>query len=182
MRRPVPRADVQPGRSPTVHRLRGRRHALWAFRSGKELWHQPGHGRGAFRRTAKHWSAAAGAGPFTFLDPATGKAHFVVAAAGRDIIDDVTFSPDGRLLATCHHDATIRLRDPKDGRELKCLKAHKEVVWEISFSPDGKWLLSTGCDHSVRLHEVVTGQEVLRLDGHEGRVYHGRSDRTAKRR
>ena len=147
---------------------------LWDLSSGKELWHQPGHGRGAFAPDGKTLVSGGWGRPLSFLDPATGKLRFAVAAAGRDIIDDIAFSPDGRLLATCHHDATIRLRDPKDGRELKCLKAHKEVVWEISFSPDGKWLLSTGCDHSVRLHEVVTGQEVLRLDGHEGRVYHGR--------
>jgi WD40 repeat protein len=49
----------------------------------------------------------------------------------------VSFSPDGKTLATASGDNTVKLWNLQ-GEELKTLKGHSNRVNSVSFSPDGK--------------------------------------------
>ncbi|KAM3101763.1 TIR domain-containing protein, partial [Phormidesmis sp. 146-20] len=53
------------------------------------------------------------------------------------IVWSVSFSPDGKTIATGSHDRTVKLWDLQ-GRELQTLKGHGGSVKSVSFSPDGK--------------------------------------------
>jgi WD40 repeat protein len=70
-----------------------------------------------------------------------------------DEVFDVSFSPDGKLIATASDDKTIRLWN-LDGKEIKKLEGHNERVLGVTFSPDGKKLASASFDKTVKLWEM----------------------------
>jgi WD40 repeat protein len=63
----------------------------------------------------------------------------------------VTFSPDGRTLASASIDRTVRLWDPATGQPIATLFGHTELVTSAAFSPDGHTLATASRDGTVRL-------------------------------
>jgi WD40 repeat protein/tRNA A-37 threonylcarbamoyl transferase component Bud32 len=59
-------------------------------------------------------------------------------------VTGVAFRPDGRQVATCSADATIRLWDVLTGTQQTVLRGHSGTVSCVAFHPDGWCLLSGG--------------------------------------
>ncbi len=81
----------------------------------------------------------------------TGKEVCVLKASKP--ITQVTFSPDGKLLATVSRSREIQVWDAREGKELLRLPGS-----EAAFSPDGK-LLAGGFDGGVAIWDVDMGRE-----------------------
>jgi WD40 repeat protein/DNA-binding SARP family transcriptional activator len=77
---------------------------------------------------------------------------------------DLSFSPDGRLLAAANLDGTATVWHLASGERRLTLPIGGLVV-AVAFSPDGKRLASAGLDNTARLWDVSTGREVLVLTG-----------------
>ena len=85
-----------------------------------------------------------------------------------ETVISLSFSPDGRTLASGSHDNTIRLWDVATGAARgKPLAGHTDSVSSVAFSPDGKTLASGSDDKTIRLWDVSTGVSKGRpLAGH----------------
>jgi WD40 repeat protein len=90
----------------------------------------------------------------------------------------LSFSPDGRFLASGDSGGTIRLFDPATGKELRQIDGPRPpgpesayVIGAIAFSPDGRTLAAGYSDREVRLWEVASGGErACYSDGHRSGV------------
>jgi WD40 repeat protein len=89
----------------------------------------------------------------------------------RSSVDAVMFSPDGRRLASCSMDETVRLWDADTGAALHTLEGHSDSVNAVTFSPDGRRLASCSRDETVRLWDADTGAALHTLEGHDDSVY-----------
>jgi hypothetical protein len=82
----------------------------------------------------------------------------------------ITFSPDGRLLATASYDGTARLWDPATGGHLRTLTGHTRQVSGVAFSPDGRLLATASEDTTARLWDPATGDCLRTFTSHTDMV------------
>ncbi len=84
----------------------------------------------------------------------------------------LSWSPDGRLLATAGQDTLVTVWDTRQWRKLRVLKGHGVKIWTVAFSPDGSTLASGGdiADPQLRLWDVATWSERRVIRAHTSSV------------
>ena len=86
-------------------------------------------------------------------------------------VESVSFSSDGRTLASGSYDNTIHLWDVVTGKALRTFTGHTDSVRSVSFSSAGQTLASGSSDRTVRLWDVGTGRVLRTFTGHTQDVY-----------
>ncbi|MFS0513178.1 hypothetical protein ACEYW6_00330 [Nostoc sp. UIC 10607] len=86
----------------------------------------------------------------------------------QDIVRGVSFSPDGKTIATASQDGTARLWT-LNGQLLQELKGHQDIVRGVSFSPDGKTIATASSDNTARLW-TLNGKLRQEFKGHKRSV------------
>lgn len=90
--------------------------------------------------------------------------HYTLAQHSGDVVA-VTYSPDGKLLATAGSDKKVILWEAGTGKELMTLNGHSQGLEDIAFSPDGRYLATASDDKSVKLWNPLNGQELRSFTG-----------------
>jgi WD40 repeat protein len=92
-------------------------------------------------------------------------------AQGMGTIFDLTFSPDGKLLAAGGTDGQVHLWEVATGRKLFLLTGHDGWVRTLCFSNDGRYLASGSGDRTIRVWDINNGQCLHILTGHQDIVW-----------
>lgn len=113
------------------------------------------------------WNVATGKHQSIYIDPVILK----IETDGSKIYEwpavfALSFSSDGKTLATGHRDSTVRLWNIETMKVKTILKGHTDFVNSVRFSPDGKTLISGSWDKTVRVWDVTTGEHKTTLTGH----------------
>jgi WD40 repeat protein len=105
----------------------------------------------------RHWVAAAawdvgGVGATIHVwDAVSGAELHVIHQTAGETVWSISFSPDGRRLASAGYDAKVKIWDTESGLELLTLAGHTSWIWTMSFSPDGRRILSGSRDRTIRI-------------------------------
>jgi hypothetical protein len=90
-------------------------------------------------------------------------------------VNDVRFSPDGKLLAVAGGQPSVRgdlrLFQAGNWKLLATLAGHEDVVASVAFSADGKRLASASFDKTVRLWDTASRKTAQTLTGHSDFVH-----------
>jgi WD40 repeat protein len=82
----------------------------------------------------------------------------------------ISYSPDGKRLASTARDKTLRIWDTETGECLATIPVPEEQR-AVAFSPSGKEVASSGHDGKIYIWDPETGEQVAALAGHNGRVH-----------
>ena len=87
-----------------------------------------------------------------------------IGRIGRGQINEIVYSPDGKLLAVGSSIGTW-LYDAESGKELALLTAHTGGVGSVAFSPDSKTLATVNYYHTIYLWDMKTREHKATLIG-----------------
>merc|ERR1719510_1837409 len=83
--------------------------------------------------------------------PASEKKSLGRMTGHQQLVNDVKFSPDGRLLASASFDKSLQLWSARTGKLDTDLPGHGDEVYTVDWSPDGQRVVSGGKDKLLRI-------------------------------
>jgi WD40 repeat protein/serine/threonine protein kinase len=131
----------------------------WITATGMPLFIHHGNSGGngvAFSPDGRRLVFCSGWGPHVW-DAVTGKR---IASLPIGPHHTLAYSKDGKYLATCGSDRTIKIWDAASSTLLRTLEGHEGDIGGLAFHPDGRRLASAGLDNAVKIWDVETGREL----------------------
>lgn len=85
-------------------------------------------------------------------------------------VSAVSWSPDGRRIASASDDHLVLICDSQHGKTLLTYSGHSAPIYALAWSPDGKYIASAGADSSIRVWDATSSQTITIYSGHTDSV------------
>lgn len=110
---------------------------------------------------------------FTILlwEPAKSSKPIAKMHGHQKAVNHVAFSPDGRYIASCSFDNSVKLWDGRDGKFIATLRGHVGAVYQCAWSSDCRLLVTCSKDTTLKVWDVRTKKLMSDLPGHKDQVY-----------
>ncbi|OAQ31226.1 hypothetical protein K457DRAFT_407861 [Linnemannia elongata AG-77] len=106
-------------------------------------------------------------GVVELFETLTGTSDSLLVLTGHtESVNEVTFSPCSKWIASASSDSTVRLWCARTGSLLCVLAGHTGHVWAVSFSPNSHRVASASWDGTIRIWDTHSGILELVLMGH----------------
>ncbi|KAF2860973.1 WD40 repeat-like protein, partial [Piedraia hortae CBS 480.64] len=90
----------------------------------------------------------------------------ITAMGHADSVKVIKMSPDGQLLATGSHDASVRLWDTHNWKQISLMKGHTSTISTLAFTLNGDMIASGSEDCTVRIWNTKSGEQMSIFTGH----------------
>src|SRR4030095_5640491 len=84
-----------------------------------------------------------------------------------DVVFSVSFSPDGKKLASASFDHTLSLWDVEQLKRIQSYKAHSDFIYAVAFSASATHVFSASKDRTVQMIDLATGKSTFTFSGME---------------
>jgi len=144
---------------------------IWDATTGEETATAPAGSRPSWSPNGQFLAIACGR-TVEIWDPLN-KEMALLLRGHKDRIYAVSWSPDGKRLASAGFDGLILVWDAMTGDNILILRGHDPGKWigTVAWDPDSKLLASGGFNQKVKVWDTSTGHELHSLDGHTGAVF-----------
>lgn len=89
----------------------------------------------------------------------------------QQLVNHVSFSPDGRWIASASFDKSVRLWNGFSGKHVTTFRQHVQAVYMCCWSADARLLASASKDSTVKVYDIRQGGLKRDLPGHADEVY-----------
>lgn len=103
--------------------------------------------------------------------PAKEKKFISRMTGHQQLVNDVKFSPDMRLVASASFDKSIRIWCGKTGKFIATLRGHVQSVYQLAWAADSRLLVSGSADSTLKLWSMDTKKLHTDLPGHGDEVF-----------
>ena len=104
-------------------------------------------------------------------NPSKEKKPIATLTGHQQLVNDVKFSPDARMIASASFDKSIRLWNGKTGQFIARMLGHVQEVYQLAWSADSRLLVSGSADSTLKLWSSRTKKLHTDLPGHGDEVY-----------
>eukprot|EP00002_Diphylleia_rotans_P037246 TRINITY_DN82_c0_g1_i1.p1 TRINITY_DN82_c0_g1~~TRINITY_DN82_c0_g1_i1.p1 ORF type:complete len:504 (-),score=89.12 TRINITY_DN82_c0_g1_i1:1349-2860(-) len=104
-------------------------------------------------------------------DPANSKKPITRLTGHQQLVNQVSFSPDGRTFASASFDKAIKIWETATGKFLTTLRGHVGAVYQVAWSADSRMLVSGSKDSTMKVWDMKTFKLKHDLPGHADEVY-----------
>ncbi|KJE92636.1 NLE1 protein [Capsaspora owczarzaki ATCC 30864] len=114
-----------------------------------------------------------GSDDFTMFlwDPSESKQPITRMTGHQQVVNHLSFSPDGRYITSASFDKSVKLWDGRTGKFICTFRGHVGPVYQVAWSADSRLCVSASKDSTMKVWDMASKHLKFDLPGHADEVF-----------